>query len=104
MTASKDTSLPSKTYTLHKDYTLLPDREDENHFAVSITSGPYEGVIFRFNEIKIIEQKDSATFAFSYSIGANVDVIVDKQDFEQHASAILDSLINELPDESVMIE
>lgn len=104
MTTLRDMSLQTNTYSLNKDYTLLPDREDENHFAISITSGPYEGVIFKFNEIKIIEQKDSATFAFTYSIGANVDVIVDRQDFEDHASRILDSLINELPDESVIIE
>lgn len=104
MTVSPVTSSLSKKYKLGDSYVLLPDSKDPDHFAVSISSGFYEGVIFKFNEIKIIEEKDSATFAFNYSISANDGVIEDKEDFEKHAAAILESLINELPEESVLIE
>lgn len=91
-------------YTIDKDYSLLPDSQDAQHFAVNILRGPYEDVIFKFGQIKIIESDNKATFAFTYSIGANEHVVTDKEDFESHLSRILESIINSLPEESVVLD
>ena len=97
-----DTFLQSK-YEIDKDFFLLPDPSDSQHFSVAIAKGPFEGVAFRFNTIEIIEEGVRARFKVDYSVLVNEEIIKSRESFDRHVALILDSILNDLPEESIII-
>ena len=82
----------------NKDYLLLPDPEDDQAYAVRILTGEYIGVIFKFNQVQILEDhsKEEATVNFTYDIIKQPMEFVhdnDKLNFEQCISKVLHDIM-----------
>ena len=56
---------PNQKLKENLDYALLPDPSGEQAYAVRILRGPFEGVLFRYFSVKIIEEPDSATLQYT---------------------------------------
>jgi hypothetical protein len=77
-----------------KDYLLIPDREDEQAFAIRIINDAYFGVVYRYETLKIEEKNDEAFATFDYTILEQPeDSIIDKVAFEQFISSVLHDII-----------
>lgn len=85
------------------DYLILPDPNDEQQYLVRIEDGPYCGVIFKYDKIQIHEEKDHARISFTYTIIRDNDIILNRTDFHDHLSDILDSIIESLPSDAISI-
>lgn len=59
------TLMPNQKLKENVDFALLPDPSGDQAYAVRILKGPFEGVLFRFFSIKLIEEEDSATLQYT---------------------------------------
>lgn len=58
------------TTSLSDHYTLLEDPDDEKQWLVKVLKGPWAGVIYRYNKLKLVEDKaaDKLICQFEYDI------------------------------------
>jgi hypothetical protein len=76
------------------DYELVPDRGDDQAYRIRLLSGPYAGVSYKYDEIKISDDGDQAKISFTYvDLKAAEGVIVNQTDFQQHIGWVLHGII-----------
>ena len=78
----------------NKDFVLMPDPSDDKHLAIGIRTGPYDGVVFRFDRVAPVDAGATAEVSFSYTI-LQQPFSVDREDFNDWAGNILNSLLLE---------
>lgn len=76
------------------DYALIPDKKDDQAFAIRILNPTYLGIVYRYETLKIEERGNEAYATFDYTILAEPEgIITDKKHFEQFISSVLHDII-----------
>lgn len=85
---------PHSTPVEGTDYILVPDPSDEQAFAVRVTSGLFEGILYKYDRLKVreIEEDDQAVVEFNMLlIEGDIDQAV-QLEFEQLTTDILHAI------------
>ena len=63
--------------------------------ALSFTEGQFEGIIFSYSKVQLIEQNDKLLIKFEYVVHENPYDFFDVQEFEKEISETLTDLVHE---------
>lgn len=78
-----------------KRYKLLDEKDPQGFFYVKLTDRPYEGIIYSYGKVELLEEGDSLRLKFDYEIIDDNSIDVDEQAFKQEIGDILVEMIEE---------
>ena len=83
----------------NKDYMFIPHPSDDQHYAVKILKGPYEGVTYYYTKFKGITEDNErlqAIVSFEYNVIEDLGLITNQKDFQNAIGDILTAHITQI--------
>ena len=83
----------------NRDYMFIEHPENNQHYAIKLLSGPYEGVTYCYTKFKGITEDDvrlSAVVSFEYQIIDDLNLIADTQHFISWIGDVLTSHVTNI--------
>ena len=62
---------------------------------IELTDGPFQGVLYTYGKVQLVEEQDYLRLKFSYDIIDDNEMEIDKDQFHQYIGDILQDLIYE---------
>ena len=86
--------------TENRDYIILPDPNDQSGLLVRIQHPRYEGVVYRYLTVQLVEDAENETLDVNYKyevVDGPKDIILSTSDFEEFVTAILHDVLYNQP-------
>jgi len=77
------------------DYELVPFKDDEEHWAVRLLTGPFPETVVAFNTISFNEIQEHISFNFGIVQSPDPDLLPENEELQYHCGLILESIIED---------